>query len=161
MVIILPNFFLQKPVCRLLAVVGFLGFSGAIASQSSSPANIDSVKTYMKKNSFEKNVGSRFVTNRSIDSFGVSDTVDIKMLQRSQFLSIQQLLKGNVPGVYVQENNGEPGTIQSMLVRGLSSPVFSNKDVSSVQPTVYLNGVPLMLENSYVYDIKQFDINPI
>ena len=96
MVIILPNFFLQKPVCRLLAVVGFLGFSGAIASQSSSPANIDSVKTYMKKNSFEKNVGSRFVTNRSIDSFGVSDTVDIKMLQRSQFLSIQQLLKGNV-----------------------------------------------------------------
>ena len=95
MVIILPNFFLQKPVCRLLAVMGFLGFSGAIASQSSSPANIDSVKTYMKKDSFEKNVGSRFVTNRSIDSFGVSDTVDIKMLQRSQFLSIQQLLKGN------------------------------------------------------------------
>jgi len=29
-----------------------------------------------------------------------------------------------------------------MLVRGLSSPVFSNKDVSGVQPTVYLNGVP-------------------
>lgn len=107
MVIILPNFFLQKPVCRLLAVMGFLGFSGAIASQSSSPVNIDSVETYMKKDSFEKNVGSRFVTNRSIDSFGVSDTVDIRMLQRSQFLSIQQLLKGNVAGVYVQENNGE------------------------------------------------------
>ena len=71
MVIILPNFFLQKPVCRLLAVMGFLGFSGAIASQSSSPVNIDSVETYMKKDSFEKNVGSRFVTNRSIDSFGV------------------------------------------------------------------------------------------
>ena len=30
MVIILPNFFLQKPVCRLLAVMGFLGFSGVI-----------------------------------------------------------------------------------------------------------------------------------
>ena len=85
MVIILPNFFLQKPVCRLLAVVGFLGFSGAIASQSSSPANIDSVKTYMKKNSFEKNVGSRFVTNRSIDSFGVSDTVDIKIESAATF----------------------------------------------------------------------------
>ena len=33
--------------------------------------------------------------------------------------------------------------------------------MSGVQPTIYLNGVPLMLENSYVYDIKQFDINPI
>ncbi len=41
------------------------------------------------------------------------------------------------------------------------SPVFSNKDVSGVQPTVYLNGIPLMQENSYIYDIKQFDINPI
>lgn len=85
MVIILPNFFLQKHVCRLRHVVGFLGFSGAIASQSSSPANIDSVKTYMKKNSFEKNVGSRFVTNRSIDSFGVSDTVDTKCCSALQF----------------------------------------------------------------------------
>ena len=43
----------------------------------------------------------------------MSDTVDIRMLQRSQFLSIQQLLKGNVAGVYVQENNGEPGTIKA------------------------------------------------
>ena len=52
MVIILPNFFLQKPVCRLLAVVGFLGFSGAIASQSSSPANIDSVEDLYEKKLF-------------------------------------------------------------------------------------------------------------
>ena len=160
MVINLPNFSLQKPVCRLLTVIGFLGFSGTIASQSTMSENIDSVGTSIKKK-FSFNEGSRWAVNRSIGSAGGNDTVDIKKLQRSQFLSVQQLLKGNVTGVYVQENNGEPGTIQSMLVRGLSSPVFSNKDVSGVQPTVYLNGIPLMQENSYIYDIKQFDINPI
>lgn len=160
MVINLPNFSLQKPFCRLLTVIGFLGFSGTIASQSTMSENIDSVGTSIKKK-FSFNEGPRLAINRSIGSAVRNDTVDIKKLQRSQFLSIQQLLKGNVTGVYVQENNGEPGTIQSMLVRGLSSPVFSNKDVSGVQPTVYLNGIPLMQENSYIYDIKQFDINPI
>ncbi len=149
MVINLPNFSLQKPVCRLLTVIGFLGFSGTIASQSTMSENIDSVGTSIKKK-FSFNEGSRWAVNRSIGSAGGNDTVDIKKLQRSQFLSVQQLLKGNVTGVYVQENNGEPGTIQSMLVRGLSSPVFSNKDVSGVQPTVYLNGIPLMQENSYI-----------
>lgn len=52
-----------------------------------------------------------------MDSDKTNDTVDIKNLQRSQFLSIQQLLKGNASGVYTQENNGEPGSIQSMLIR--------------------------------------------
>ena len=45
MVINLPNFSLQKPVCRLLTVIGFLGFSGTIAYQSTMSENIDSVGT--------------------------------------------------------------------------------------------------------------------
>lgn len=35
--------------------------------------------------------------------------------------------KGTLPGVYVQETTGEPGSIQNMLIRGLSSPVFSKE----------------------------------
>jgi len=89
------------------------------------------------------------------------DTLDVAKISQLPFISVQQHLKGSTAGVYVQENNGEPGTIQSMLVRGLSVPVFSNKDVSGVQPTVFINGVPMIQENSYVYDVKQFDVNPI
>ena len=110
-----------------------------------------------------KNVGSRFVTNRSIDSFGVSDTVDIRMLQRSPIF------------IYSAITERECGRCICTGEKIMVSPVpfkacwfvaylhlsFLVKDVSGVQPTVYLNGVPLMLENSYVYDIKQFDINPI
>lgn len=79
----------------------------------------------------------------------------------SSFVSIQQLLKGNVAGVLVHENNGEPGSIQSMLVRGLTSLVLSNRDVSTVQPVVYVNGVPLLQDNSFIYDVRSNDINPI
>lgn len=155
MVITLSHSFSQKSVCRLFAAVGFLGFSGTMAAQSSIPENADSLGIYMK------NVGPRLVINRGMDSFKANDTIDIKNLQRSQFLSIQQLLKGNVSGVYTQENNGEPGSIQSMLIRGISSPIFSNKDVSGVQPVVYLNGIPLSPDHPYMYDVKQYDLNPV
>lgn len=165
MVKTLPNLFLQKPVRRLLALIGFLGFGGTIAAQSNIPENTDSLGIYGKGNAQKKkilfNVGPRLVVNRGMDSFDVNDTVDIKNLQRSQFQSIQQLLKGNVSGVYTQENNGEPGSIQSMLIRGISSPIFSNKDVSGVQPTVYVNGIPLSLDHPYIYDLKMYNVNPI
>ena len=164
MVVTLPDFSLQKPFCRLLVAVGFLGFSGTIVSQSNTPDS-DSLGVYKKESFQEKkilfNVGPRLVVNRGMDSDKTNDTVDIKNLQRSQFLSIQQLLKGNASGVYTQENNGEPGSIQSMLIRGISSPIFSNKDVSGVQPAVYVNGIPLSLDHPYMYDIKQYDVNPI
>ncbi|WP_317174686.1 SusC/RagA family TonB-linked outer membrane protein [Dysgonomonas sp. GY75] len=85
----------------------------------------------------------------------------MQRLRDTRLLSVQQLLKGNVAGVYVQENNGEPGSIQSMLIRGLSSPIFSNKDVSGVQPVVYVNGIPLAQDLPYIYDFKIYDINPV
>lgn len=49
MVITLPDFSLQKPFCRLLVAVGFLGFSGTIASQSNTPEDFDSLEIYEKK----------------------------------------------------------------------------------------------------------------
>jgi len=92
---------------------------------------------------------------------GTNDSLDLDRVSRLPFISVQQLLKGNVPGTYVQENNGEPGTIQSMLIRGLSSPIFTNKDVSGVQPVVFLNGIPLIQDHPFVYEVQQYDVNPI
>lgn len=80
---------------------------------------------------------------------------------RSPYISVQQMLKGVAPGLYVQENNGEPGTMQSMLLRGLAIPVFSNQDVSGNQPVVYVNGIPLLDDNSFSYGIKSNSINPV
>ena len=52
MVVTLPDFSLQKPFCRLLVAVGFLGFSGTIVSQSNTPDS-DSLGVH-KKESFQE-----------------------------------------------------------------------------------------------------------
>ena len=51
--------------------------------------------------------------------------------------------------------------MQNMLIRGLSTPVFSKGDMSSAQPVVFLNGIPLLTNDAYVYGIKNAEVNPI
>jgi len=86
---------------------------------------------------------------------------DMSGVTHLPFLSVQQKLKGAMAGLYVQENTGEPGALQNMVVRGLSYPVFSGRDITQVQPAVYFNGIPLIQNHPFVYDIQQYDINPI
>ncbi|MEB3376142.1 TonB-dependent receptor plug domain-containing protein [Bacteroides sp. CR5/BHMF/2] len=93
--------------------------------------------------------------------YASKDTLDLWRLSCSPYISVQQYLKGTLPGVYVQETTGEPGSIQNMLIRGLSSPVFSKGDMSSAQPVVYLNGIPLLTNDAFVYGIKSTEVNPI
>ncbi|WP_198405753.1 SusC/RagA family TonB-linked outer membrane protein [Chitinophaga caeni] len=88
-----------------------------------------------------------------------NDTLDILKNAMYPNLSVQQMLKGNLRGLFVQEPNGEPGTEQNMFVRGLAMPLFSKKDLSAVQPTVFLNGIPLLQDNVLVYDIQQYEFN--
>src|SRR5690554_6752521 len=159
--------FLKKTDFRLLAVVVFLLLHNNImVAKQGLPENADSLD--IPRESIEPvkikaltTIGPRLFINRGMNLLKMNDNVNIRDLNRSGLLSVQQLLKGNVAGVYVQENSGEPGSIQSMLIRGLSTPVFSNKDVSGNQPVVYVNGIPVVQDHPYMYDFKQYDINPI
>jgi TonB-linked SusC/RagA family outer membrane protein len=91
----------------------------------------------------------------------VRDSFMIKKAQVAPFVSLQQFLKGNIAGLSVQENTGEPGAVQSMVLRGLAAPVFNAKDVYNQQPIVYLNGVPLVQDHPFAYDIQKYDYNRI
>ncbi|MNK26556.1 TonB-dependent Receptor Plug Domain protein [compost metagenome] len=98
----------------------------------------------------------RFVSIRNVDS------LNVKKIAMYPFVSLQQVLKGNAAGVYVQETNGEPGTTeQSLLIRGLSMPLLSRKDIYQVQPQVYVNGIPLIQDNPFMFDVQKFDYAPI
>jgi len=98
----------------------------------------------------------RFVSVKNIDS------LPLKQLGMLPVSSLHQALKGNVAGIYVQETTAEPGSSeQSMLIRGLSMPLLSRKDIYQVQPTVYLNGIPLIQDNPFMFDIQRFDYLPI
>ncbi|WGQ07647.1 SusC/RagA family TonB-linked outer membrane protein [Pedobacter gandavensis] len=103
---------------------------------------------------------SKKISNSAILK-GTKDSVNIRVAALSPNVSLQQMLKGNVAGVYVQETTGEPGAEQSMLIRGLSAPIFSRKDVYAVQPAVYLNGIPLAQDNPFAFEIQKYDFNRI
>lgn len=75
--------------------------------------------------------------------------------------SLQHLLKGNVAGVYVQEPSGEPGTNLNLFIRGTAIPFISSKDVYDAQPTVILDGIPLIMDHPFAFDIQRFDYNRI
>lgn len=75
--------------------------------------------------------------------------------------SLQQYIKGELPGVYVSESNGEPGTNIQMFVRGISKPILSNRDIYASQPLVVMDGVPLIGEHPFAFDIQNYDIERI
>lgn len=75
--------------------------------------------------------------------------------------ALQQALKGNVAGVYVQEPSGEPGTEMSMFIRGTAIPYTSHKDIYYAQPTVVVDGVPLIMDDPFAFDIQLYDYNRI
>lgn len=92
---------------------------------------------------------------------GVPDTLQLMDVFRSPTLSLQQKLKGKIAGLYVQEPNGEPGTLQGMLIRGTSVPLFSKVSEMYTQPAVYINGVPVIDDRDYSYFIRNNDVNPL
>lgn len=75
--------------------------------------------------------------------------------------SLQQGIKGQFAGLYVQEPSGEPGSVQHMFVRGAPMPLLTRKDLYQSQPLIVLDGIPLVEEHPFAFDIQQFDFNRI
>lgn len=75
--------------------------------------------------------------------------------------SLQQHIKGELPGVFVSESNGEPGSQLELFVRGVSKPILSNRDMYSTQPLVVLDGIPLISEHPFAFDIQNYDVERI
>ncbi|MBC6112303.1 SusC/RagA family TonB-linked outer membrane protein [Pedobacter fastidiosus] len=86
---------------------------------------------------------------------------DTKDLSIFPAISLQQNLKGNYAGLYIQEPSGEPGSIQNMFIRGAPMPLLSKKDLYDAQPLVVLDGIPLVREHPFAFDTQQFDFNRI
>lgn len=101
----------------------------------------------------------------SVDPLSLKDidgSVNVQSIQTQPFISLQQILTGRVAGLYVKESSGEPGSAsQYMFLRGLRSPVFNKKDLYGQQPVVYLNGIPLIGDHPFIYNIQQYSVNPL
>ena len=90
-----------------------------------------------------------------------NNSIDLDKAAIYPYSSLQQMLKGEVAGVYIQEPSGEPGTQMGMMIRGTAIPLTSHKDVYDAQPLVVLDGVPLIMDHPFAFDIQQYDYNRI
>lgn len=142
------------PVCLRAEVFSFTVLNN-IVQQDSTNIEIDDLKS--------ERVLDSLIYLKRLKSIKIkqSNVLDVEAVSKSPFISVQQLLKGNVSGVHIQENSGEPGTKQNIVIRGITTPMFSNKDVVTNQPVVYVNGIPLINDNSFAYNIQQYDFNKI
>jgi TonB-linked SusC/RagA family outer membrane protein len=90
-----------------------------------------------------------------------NNSIDVGKAAIYPYSSLQQMLKGEVAGVYIQEPSGEPGTEMGMMIRGTAIPLTSHKDVYDAQPLVVLDGIPLIMDHPFAFDIQQYDYNRI
>ncbi|GGC21685.1 SusC/RagA family TonB-linked outer membrane protein [Parapedobacter defluvii] len=82
-------------------------------------------------------------------------------IARFPAVSLQQYLKDQAAGLYVQENTGEPGSVQQMYIRGLPMPILSHKEIYQSQPLVVVDGIPLIGEHPFAFDIQQYQFSRI
>jgi len=82
-------------------------------------------------------------------------------IARFPAVSLQQYLKDQAAGLYVQENTGEPGSVQPMYIRGLPMPILSHKEIYQSQPLVVVDGIPLIGEHPFAFDIQQYQFSRI
>ena len=138
----------------LLLAIYSNSFAAPVVMLSQDTSNID---TSLKTNEFNLKRDSIFT-----DVAKVTMAQSTGELSTLPVISLQQYLKGNAPGVYVQEPSGEPGTNQNMFIRGLSMPLLSKRDLYQSQPLVVLDGIPLISnEHPFAYDIQEYDFNRI
>lgn len=88
-----------------------------------------------------------------------ADSIQLQREDIYPYSSLHQLLKGNAAGVNIQETSGEPGHMGSIFLRGTAIPFISGKDIYEAQPTVVLDGIPLIMEHPFTFDVQLFDYN--
>ena len=111
-------------------------------------------------------------TSKTDSTFGVKAVYEfnlpkfngIKSMKNTSLVTgngLQQFIKGELPGVHVSEPTGESGSNMPMFIRGLSKPLLSTRDVYGTQPLVVIDGVPLIGDHPFAFDIQNYDIERI
>ena len=117
---------------------------------------------------FQDTVGKGDVLDKGLEKFqnfrnSISsiDTIDVKKVNVKPFSNIADFLKGELEGVYIQQPSGESGSYQNMIIRGASTPVFSNADLNNVRATVFINGIPMVNTHNFAYETQLYKFNRI
>ncbi|GAA4310455.1 SusC/RagA family TonB-linked outer membrane protein [Compostibacter hankyongensis] len=93
------------------------------------------------------------------NSSGAVSLIPARDAEISPYADINQALIGKATGVEVRIPSAEPGKRNAAFIRGLSSLMLDNADVMNGQPTYVVDGIPLILDHPFAYDIQRFGVN--
>ncbi|MCF3110403.1 TonB-dependent receptor plug domain-containing protein [Niabella sp. CC-SYL272] len=85
----------------------------------------------------------------------VGSSLPVRYAENKSYISAQQIIKGLLPGTFVQEPSGEPGTDQHVFVNGIGAPLLSKKDLYNQQAVVYINGIPMQKDHPFAYELQK------
>lgn len=87
-----------------------------------------------------------------------SDTLPLQNVQLLPYTYPAQMLDGQVAGISRLRTSGEPGVAPLTLIRGVSVPIGSYKDLYANQPLLVIDGIPLIRnDHPYQMAIKEYN----
>jgi TonB-linked SusC/RagA family outer membrane protein len=98
---------------------------------------------------------AKFSDKRKISDLNISKAI------QTPFSNVVQLLQGNVTGLDYRRSTGEPGVPSSTLIRGTSTWFINGKSSYYAQPTYVIDGIPMIVEHPFAFDIKPYDYERI
>ncbi len=163
---------------RIIAIITFLGVLCTTTYSYGNTAMYARVSNHSSLNAgFQDSTRKAAIDSTAIDTIPVgvvpakaiiskrlkskTNDTDVDKLSTFPAVSLQQYLKGAAAGLYVQEPSGEPGTVQNMFIHGTSQPLLSARELYATQPLVVIDGVQMVQEHPYAFDIQQYKFDKI
>jgi TonB-dependent starch-binding outer membrane protein SusC len=109
----------------------------------------------VKGNPMQEVVVQGFKSKSRETSSGSSTVVSGKILQDVPVSNVIELLQGKVAGLNIQNNNGSPGGMGTINLRGLSSITISSDGyLTPTSPLFVIDGIPVDLNTNYEYGFQ-------
>ncbi len=101
------------------------------------------------------------ITHFNLVSESELDSSYLQYAQKLPYTYLGQMLNG-MAGVNTLRSSGEPGSAPFMLLRGISIPVGSEKDIYANRPLIVVDGIPLIRnDHPYQLSIKTYPLTGI
>ncbi|WP_346320538.1 SusC/RagA family TonB-linked outer membrane protein [Chitinophaga sp. YIM B06452] len=152
---------------RLVLLLGLLGLGTGAAAQQKlykkpPAAETGSEATNRLKQlpvSARDTIGYLRYNEMMLRTNGAASTLNLDEVKKLPYNSLHQMLLGRVTGADVRIPSAEPGKRSALFIRGASGLLLKNGDLFGAQPLYVVDGVPLINDHAFAYDIQRFDFN--
>src|SRR5699024_9361341 len=102
-----------------------------------------------------------YILQRSQGLIKIDEGSIIEMKDKARNRTFEEFLTEGASGVYITQPSAEPGSLREIFVRGIDKPLLSARDIYGTQPLVVLDGVPLITDHPFAFDVQSYEIERI